>query len=132
MAKRRKQKRLGKSETEAARSIANLLRSIITEVEAFVNQIIMDTCSEEMVKNLFLKMNLDKSGLLVMIQLLNVNTNTIVEYDIKLLDLVLHCQMQTLESLMNTQVPKMITMSSDEKKTDNIKTVYLKESLIIT
>lgn len=127
--RRTKKKKISKSNYEQARNIANLIRSIITEVETFINQIIQDNFDEELVKNMFLKIHMPLRGSMVNIEIFNRLTNTTVVYDMTIEMLLSHCASKTMEALMNDKVPKMVTKTQQYKKGESTNRVYLEHSM---
>lgn len=128
-ARRSRKRKLSKDNYEKARNIANLIRSIITEVEAFINQIIQDNYDDELVRNLFLKIHMPLKGAMINIEIFNKLTNTIVVYDMTLECLLNLCVSKSLEALMNDKVPKMVMKSQQYKKGENTNRVYLEHSI---
>lgn len=128
-ARRAKGRKISNSDYEQARSIANLLRSIITEVEAFINQIIQDNFDKELVDNLFLKVHMPFKGYIINIEIFNKLTNTTVVYDMTIEELLKFCVSKTLESLMNDKIPKMVLKSQQYKKGESTNRVCLEHSI---
>lgn len=120
---------LSKAEYESANNIANLIRSIMTEIESFVNQIILDNYPKEVTECLYSRVSLLKGSVLVNIMLFNVNTNTIVNYDIELFKLLQMCSGEGFEYLMNEKVPKMVKKSEEYSKAEEARKVYLEHSI---
>lgn len=129
MAKKKKKKQVSASSFEQSRQIANLIRSIFSEIEAFMNKIISDNFDKEIIDNLYSRIQLPTGRFIVNIELLNTLTNTIVVFDMPLFELLQLCVSNSIEPLMNDKVPKMVKKSQQYKKTDNTNRVYLEQSI---
>lgn len=125
----KKKKKLSASDFEKSRHIANLMRSIFSEIEEFMNQIISDNFDKEIIDNLYSKIQLPVGKFIVNIELFNALTNTIVVFDMPLFELLQLCVSDSVEPLMNDKVPKMVKKSQQYKKTDNTNRVYLEQSI---
>lgn len=124
-----KKKKMSQGDFEQSKSIASLLKSIFSEIDGFINQIISDNFDKDIVDNLYLKVQLPTGKFIVNIELLNTMTNTIVIFDMPLFELLQLCVSNSLEALMNDKVPKMVLKSQQYKKTDYTNRVYLEKSI---
>ena len=118
-------KKLPQDRFNQAMNLANLIRSMLKEIEVFIKQIIIDNFSEDIVINLSTRITLSNNGTIVNIEVYNSLTNVCVIYDMTLADLLKFSVSMTLETLMNEKVPKMVNKSLQHKKTKDTNRVYL-------
>lgn len=118
-------KSLPKDRFNQAMNLANLIRSMMNEIEVFIKQIIVDNFSEDIVINLSTRITLSNNGTIVNIEVYNSLTNVCVIYDMTLADLLKFSVSMTLEVLLNEKVPKMVNKSLQYEKTEDTNRVYL-------
>mgnify|MGYP001567456269 CR=1 FL=1 len=108
-----------------AMNLANLIRSMLNEIEVFIKKIIEDNFSEDIIINMSTRITLSNNGTIVNIEVYNSLTDTFVIYDMTLADLLKYSVSKTLEPLMNEKVPKMVDKSIHCKRSSNTNRVYL-------
>lgn len=122
-------KNMNYSEFTSSNNIAKMLKRILEEVNIFIGDILIDNFDEDTTKNLYSKVIISKTSDNVNLELFNKSTNTIVIYDMPILEFLKYCVSNTLEVLMNDKIIKMVKKSKAYKKEVITRKIYLEHSI---
>lgn len=122
-------KNMNYSEFTSSKNIAKMLKRILEEVNIFIGDILIDNFDEDTTKNLYSKVIISNTSDNVNFELFNKSTNTIVIYDMPILEFLKYCVSNTLEVLMNDKIIKMVKKSKAYKKEVITRKIYLEHSI---